>query len=144
MFDKTIKNKNMKLLFSFFLFGILSFTSFSQVYFSCNFREECDWNNSTEKFEGCEKWENISMIKLNKDGTVFTHTTDDLTSRYYVDSKEYDETYDVYTYNVVSDNGNKYYWIIDLTNSEIRLMPLGTEEIYLVRFYVKKSWAEEG
>ncbi len=128
----------LSLCFVFFAANVV----FSQVYFSCNFREECDWNTSEEKFDNCEKWEDFSMFKLNADASMFTHTTDKIKSVYYVESNEYDEEYDVYTYNVVSDAGNKYYWIIDLTNNEIRLMPLGSDNIYLVRFYVKKSWAE--
>lgn len=134
----------MKSILSLVFVFLTAHVVFSQqVYFSCNYREECDWNNSEETFDNCEKWENYSMFKLNNDASMFTHTTDDMKSVYYVESSEYDEEYDVYTYNVVSDAGNKYYWIIDLTNSEIRLMPLDSDNIYLVRFYIKKSWTDE-
>jgi len=129
------------LILLFFVSSIES--SFSQVYFSCDYREECEWNNHDEIFENCEKWEDPSMFRLNADASMFTHTTEKMKSTYYVESNEYDEEYDVYTYDVVSDVGNKYYWIIDLKNNEIRLLPTDKDEIYLVRFYVKKSWTAE-
>ena len=124
-------------------FVCLSTIGFSQIYFSCDQREECDWDGETEEFVNCEKWEDYTMFKLNADASMFTHTTDKLKSVYYVESNSYDEEYDVYTYDVVSDVGNKYYWIIDLKNDEIRLLPTDKDVIYLVRFYVKKSWVEE-
>jgi hypothetical protein len=133
----------MKKFLMFVGIAFMSATSFSQVYFSCDYREECDWNNDKEKFENCEKWEDFSMFRLNADASMFTHTTEKLKSVYYVESNAYDEENDVYTYDVISDVGNKYFWIIDLNNSEIRLLPTDKDVIYMVRFYVKRSWTEE-
>ena len=110
---------------------------YSQVSFSCNYREYCDWNNYTKKFENCEGYEESSLFVMNEAETVFTHTTETIKSSYFVKSSEYDKENDVYTYNVTSDVGNEYYYIFDLKNKEVRILITKEDTIELLRFYVK-------
>ena len=74
---------------------------------------------------------------MNKAETMFTHTIETLKSTYYIDSKEYDKKNDVYTYNVTSDVGNKYYYIFDPKNKEVRAVFTKENKIVLLRFAVK-------
>lgn len=75
---------------------------------------------------------------MNEAETMFTHTTETMKSSYYVTGREYDSEYDVYTYLVTSDVGNKYYYIFDLKNKEIRaLIKDENDNLQLLRFYVK-------
>ena len=110
---------------------------YSQVSFSCTYREYCDWNNYTKKFENCEGYEESSLFVMNEAETVFTHTTETIKSSYFVKSSEYDKENDVYTYNVTSDVGNDYYYIFDLKNKEVRILITKEDTIELLRFYVK-------
>jgi hypothetical protein len=110
---------------------------YSQVSFSCTYREYCDWNNYTEKFENCEGYEESSLFVMNEAETVFTHTTETMKSSYFVKSREYDKENDVYTYYVTSDVGNDYYYIFDLKNKEVRVLIKKEDKIELLRFYVK-------
>lgn len=102
----------------------LTFLSFNnlnaQVSFSCTYRQYCYWSEITEKFDNCDGYEESSLFVMNKAETFFTHTIETLKSTYYIDSREYDEENDVYTYNVTSDVGNKYYFIFDPKNKEVR------------------------
>jgi hypothetical protein len=68
---------------------------------------------------------------------MFTDTTENIKSTYYVNKKEYDEVNDVYTYEVTSDVGNKYYYIFDPKNKEIRVLADADDYNTLIRFYVK-------
>lgn len=91
--------------------GLISFfSSYGQSYFSCDYRQNCDWNSVTEEYDKCgDSYEEASLFKINKDGTVITHTTDNIKSTYYINSKEYDKVNDIWIYDVTSDIGNITY-----------------------------------
>ena len=108
----------------------------AQVSFSCYYREYCDWNDYTQRYEtNCKGYEESSLFEMNEKETMFYHTCSSIKSTYFVKEKEYDSKNDVYTYYVVSDAGNKYYVVFDLNNKQIRFVILSSGQ--LLRFYVK-------
>jgi len=109
----------------------------AQTSFSCIYRQYCYWNEKTEKYGNCEGYEESSLFVMNKAETMFTHTIETLKSTYYVESKEYDEINDVYTYFVTSDVGNKYYYIFDPKNKEVRAVFTKEGKTILINFTVK-------
>jgi hypothetical protein len=117
------------------LFGLTNLKA--QTSFSCTYRQYCYWNETTEKFSNCEGYEESSLFVMNKAETMFTHTIETLKSTYYVESKEYDEKNDVYTYFVTSDVGNKYYYIFDPKNKEVRAVFEKEGKSILIIFTVK-------
>ena len=133
--------KNMKKHFKIlFVIGlcILGNNLFAQVSFSCTYREYCSWNEYTKEFGDCKGYEESSLFVMNDSETMFTHTIESMKSTYYVTSKEYDAEYDIYTYFVTSDVGNKYYYIFDPKNKEIRAVFSDENgKSMLLRFYVK-------
>ena len=127
--------KQTILIMTFALFGLTNLKA--QVSFSCTYREYCYWNETTKKFVDCEGYEESSLFVMNKAETFFTHTIETIKSTYYVESKEYDEKNDVYTYNVTSDVGNKYYYIFDPKNKEVRAVFQRDGKTVLTTFTVK-------
>ncbi len=72
---------------------------------------------------------------------MLTHTTDDIESAYYINSKEKVEDSDVWRLDVTSDVGNNYIYFIDAANKEIRvLVDQGNDDFLLIRFYLKQIW----
>lgn len=124
---------------SLLLLCFLSFSTFAfaQSSFSCHYREYCDWNPSSGKYENCEGYDEASLFVMNEQETMFTHTIESMKSTYYVNKKEYDAENDVYTYDVTSDVGNKYFYIFDPKNKEVRAVFTKDGETRMVRFYVK-------
>ena len=119
-------------------FALLGLTNLkAQTSFSCTYRQYCYWNETTEKYGNCEGYEESSLFVMNKAETMFTHTIETLKSTYYVESKEYDEKNDVYTYFVTSDVGNKYYYIFDPKNKEVRAVIKKEGKTILLTFTVK-------
>ena len=119
-------------------FLAMAFTAKAQVSFSCWHRERCSWNEDLGNFETeCTGYDESSLFVMNESETMFTHTTESIKSTYYVNKKEYDEENDVYTYEVTSDVGNKYYYIFDPKNKEIRVLADADDYNTLTRFYVK-------
>ena len=116
---------------------IISTNVFAQTSFSCKYREYCTWSDYYQKFKNCKGYEDASLFVMNKSETMFTHTTNSIKSTYYVKSKQYDKEHDVFTYSVTSDVGNKYYYVFDLNNKEIRILAKRNGTTTLVRFYVK-------
>ncbi len=116
----------------------MSFTVKAQISFSCWHREYCSWIEALEDYDTeCQGYDEASLFVMNDDETMFTHTTESIKSTYYVKEKKYDEKNDVYTYDVTSDVGNKYYYIFDPKNKEIRVLSESDDYNTLIRFYVK-------
>ena len=115
------------------------FQANTQVSLSCTYREYCEYNDYTDKFEtDCNGYEDVSLFVMNDSETLFTHTTEERKSTYYVTKREYNSENDVYTYNVKSDIGNDYYFVFDLNNKAVKAVYVDDEErTILLRFYVK-------
>lgn len=116
---------------------LLCANAFSQTSFSCYYREYCPWNDETEEYEECSGFEEASLFVVNEEETMFVHTTETIKSSYYIDKKEYDEENEVFVYNVTSDVGNKYIYIFDIPNKQIRVVIIKNESAQMARFYVK-------
>ena len=128
----------MKLTIVLLVISVLSFQNIkAQSSFSCTYRQYCDWDEATQKFANCKGYEENSLFVMNKAETMFTHTIEEMKSTYYVNSKEYDSKNDVYTYNVTSDVGNKYYYIFDPKNKEVRAVFTRDGKTTLLTFTVK-------
>ena len=83
----------------------------AQFFISCDQRTYCKWNDDTPKYDECETWEDNSMFEINEDVTMFTHTTSNMKSSYYIRAGKTDFNNDgeeVMIWDVDSDAGNKY------------------------------------
>ena len=121
----------------------LPFGTYAQLYFSCHYREYCDWDSRQERFVNCQGYDENSIFEMNMEQTMFVHTTETIKSAYYISSKEYDERNNVFSYMVRSDVGNKYLYIFDLENKQIRVLITKNNEIRMLRFYVKSMWKDD-
>ncbi len=75
---------------------------------------------------------------------MFTHTTETITSTYYIKEWDYNEEETKYTMTVMSDVGNKYEMIIDGINNCVAFFYWSKEEEYiLVRHTIKESWYKD-
>ena len=78
---------------------------------------------------------------MNKDETMFTHTTSEMKFTYYVKKSRYtqeEQEKGFFAYDVVSDVGNKYYFIFDMTNKEVKTITKDENgNSILIRYYVK-------
>jgi len=119
-------------------FAILGLTNLkAQTSFSCTYRDYCIWNKITEKFGNCDGYEESSLFVMNKAETMFTHTIESMKSTYYVTSNEYDKEKDVWSYYVTSDVGNKYLFVFDPKNKQIRALYVKDGESILIVYTVK-------
>lgn len=116
---------------------ILSFKVKSQVSFSCTHREVCYWNDKSKSYEECYKYKESSLFEFNKSENMFYHTIENMTSTYYVKSKEYDNLKNIWTYNVVSDVGNYYICFVQPDTNLIKM--LGMDGV-LSMFYIKSAF----
>ncbi|HHG86726.1 MAG TPA: hypothetical protein ENJ82_18400 [Bacteroidetes bacterium] len=124
------------------LFILFSLQVTAQVSISCKYREICLWNDDTESFDECSGYEESSLFKLNKDETMFIHTTETIKSAYYIQEKEVDEETGVWIMTVESDVGNEYIYFMDFENDEVRVAAQVDGEMVMVRFLIKKVWSE--
>lgn len=129
-----MKAKTLFLLATFISLGI---NAIAQTSFSCHYREYCYWNDYTEEFGNCEGYDESSLFVMNDNETMFTHTIESMKSTYYVQEREYDSEKELWFYTVTSDVGNKYIYVFDPKNKEIRALFTRDGKTALLRFYVK-------
>ena len=110
----------------------------AQVSYSCTYRQYCDWDTAEQTYSNCTGYDDHSLFEINKNETMFDHTTESLSSSYYIKSREYDAKNEVYSYQVISDVGNKYYYMFDPNNKQVRALYTTKDGKYnLVIFTVK-------
>jgi hypothetical protein len=82
-----------------------------------------------------------TLFEINPAGTVITHTTPDMTSSYFVQSKSNDGT--VFTYEVKSDAGNTYTFKLDTKGYMLNIYGKTSSGQWYVRsWHVKRMWKE--
>jgi len=118
----------------------------AQTYVSTSNKQTCYWVTSSKLFDKCGTNDEFSsMFVINADQTIITHTTNDIKSSYYVNSKDYMTECNCYTYSVTSDVGNKYTFFMDFDKNAVKILSSGhTDESddYLILFTIKKHWTE--
>jgi|694.fasta_scaffold58177_2 hypothetical protein len=131
-----MKKPNLKK--ALLLFAILfSLNVKSQLSISCYYRETCFWNKYTEKFDACSGYNERGLFEINENQTMIVHTINNITSTYYVKTREYEEETQTLSLNVVSDVGNKYIIIFDAKNLLVKFL---RNDSALVLFYVKSAF----
>ena len=118
----------------------------AQTHVSTSYKQTCYWVPSTKLFDKCGTNDEFSsMFVINADQTIITHTTNDIKSSYYVNSKDYMTECNCYTYSVTSDVGNKYTFFFDYGKSAIKIMSSGHDnsaDDYLILYGIKSHWSE--
>ena len=118
----------------------------TMMHASTSYKEFRYWNPNTSKFDKSDgNNEFSSMFTLNGDETIFTHTTNDIKSSYYVTKKKYMDGCSCYSYEVTSDVGNKYTFFVDLPKDMIKIMSIGhsdEHDDYLIIFTIKSHWKD--
>jgi len=90
------------------------------------------WNDLQEDWElVVNEKEYLTRFEFDEDFTYFLHITSDQTSRYDILSSEYDEESDLFDCEIISDVGNEYLMVIDVTNSRIYFISTGDEPFML-------------
>jgi len=120
---------------------------FAQVSFSCDtrtlFRVDLDSLNE-RTFNKIYSTPENSFFQVKNEYKMFVHTTEEMTSAYYANGvNSYDSTEGVWTFEAISDVGNKYTYYFDLTRNIIRTFMVQDNVTYLVVFNIKKSMVTE-
>ena len=113
------------------------------AFFSTDKVTYCDWDNANEEFINCKETLESSLFKLNDSETMFMHTTESISSSYFVQSSEYDKSTDTYSYKVKSDVGSSYTFIVDLKNDKFSVVGVDKSgSVYLLRHRIKRAWTD--
>lgn len=131
--------KNL-VLFSFLL---SAFLGHSQLSISTDFRQDAVWLPESESWDINSTDEGGTLFEFNNELTQFKHTTETITSNYYISDWKYDEENLLYTMTVTSDVGNEYEVLIDGINNCVCFFYWRDEQYILVRHTIKSSWYNE-
>jgi hypothetical protein len=116
-------------------FGIVK--AKAQLSFSCDSRKFCTYNKATATYGNCEEYEESSLFVISKAKTMFTHITELIKSAYYIMSSQYDKEKDAWSFDVISDVGNKYFYVFEQKNKRVTGFIDNNGEKKLIQFKVK-------
>lgn len=136
----------MKKFILMFLLSVAGFSTFAQLHITTSVREDYLWNEEKNDwvFDTQNKNE-ATFFDFNKDMTMVKHTTPTMTSNYLIKSEVMmDKNRKKYEFDVMSDVGNKYHAIIDVTNNNIRFIGTSSDVgSFMVRHQIKRIWYED-
>lgn len=112
------------------------------TYYSTSKKSTCFWDAQQKTFNRCQDEEFSSLFVLNPGKSVFKHTTDKMTSSYFVQSTEYDSKNKLTSYSVVSDAGNKYTLMVSDDNSRVTFFADKGDDSYIVKYTIRKNWTD--
>lgn len=115
----------------------------AQIYVSCTHRDYYTYSEYDEDFKYDSGYDENSMFEINKEQTMFKHTTPTISSAYYVSSSHYDENDEILYLEVVSDVGNNYLYMFDAKNNLVKVLYEVDNETKLIVFTIKKIWTKE-
>ena len=122
------------------LFLMLNFQVFSQLIVSTKYVEGYIWDENNSKW-GDVFFENerYAFLECNEELTSVTFTSFDTKTTYNMSNLKYDDEYDHYTYDIVSEEGFESVLIVDLKAKEpnVRFLMDIDESTVLVRHTVK-------
>jgi len=112
------------------------------TFFSIEGLDYCEYDSVNKNFNNCTaNAGEASLFELNAGKTMFTHTTSSMTSHYYVQSKKFDSQYNLYTYDVVSDVGNKYVFYIPLNGTgNLSIFKEQGNKSYMIKHHIRRTW----
>lgn len=116
---------------------------YSQFHISTKICEIYSWNQDTKKWVMISQdKESSTLFDFNKEMTMFTHTTETISSTYYIKGSTHPEEH-IWEYDIISDVGNSYYFTIDLKNYNLRFIGINKDgTLFLVRHIIKRSWSD--
>ena len=119
---------------------ILTISTYAQTSFTCKSRETCWWDSDSESYNNCsDSYFDNSVFIMNENEDMVVHRTSSMTSTYYITETEVEDKF--FTYDVVSDVGNKYLLMFDLEKMLIKFM--GTDDegnVFLTMYGIKATF----
>ena len=127
----------MKVTVYISIFFILGYSFLNgQTSFSCTFRQYCYWNDNIKIYQNCKGYEENSIFVVSKDENSFTHVIENMKTTFTVKQRQYDKETDIWTYHASTAEGNKYTYIFDPRNKEIRFVPDKDEKTVMQLFTI--------
>jgi hypothetical protein len=114
----------------------------SGTYFSTDRRKTCYWDPNDKVYKNCQEEDAATLFVLNANKTMFKHTTDKMSSTYYVQNKVYKEDKKSTHYEVVSDAGNKYTFIVPDDGSTLMIWCDKGNDSYYINYTIRRRWSE--
>ena len=86
------------------------------------------------------KDETVTLFEFNEKVTQFKHTTETMSSTYFITSKEYDSDDNSWTIKATSDTGDDYTLLVELDKDNLSIFYVKDDEIKLVIYKIKSTW----
>ena len=119
---------------------MITISTYAQTSFTCKSRETCWWDSYLESYNNCsDSYFDNSVFIMNENEDMVVHRTSSMTSTYYITETEVEDKF--FTYDVVSDVGNKYLLMFDLEKMLIKFMGADDEgNVFLTMYGIKATF----
>jgi hypothetical protein len=113
------------------------------TFFSTERKSTCYWDVTAKEYRNCQDEAATTLFVLNPNKTVFRHTTDNMSSSYFVQNTTYAADKHLTSYEVVSDAGNRYTFMVpDDGASLLILNNVDPNNTYYVKYTIRRKWTQ--
>lgn len=124
--------------------ALLASSSYANLMFACESFRRCLYSEQDQDYTDCSKdVMSPSLFELDDGGRIFTHTTADITSTYYIKTSEYNAESKILFLTVVSDVGNKYSYAFSVANKRVAAQGVDQDGVKFMLILETKSVYKE-
>jgi hypothetical protein len=116
---------------------LITISSTAQYHFVTNSIEEYVYNDASKSYVLLETKSEIAFMRFNKEFTYCKLNSSIGAESFICEFVKAQEGVNAWEYNVIAENGGKYYMIIDLDALDVRFLSIRNSIYYLRRFKIK-------
>ena len=121
------------ILYSLVLF-FFPINVFSQFTWNTKEIHICKFNNSSQFFEDCETYREKALIRINEENTTLNLITSSYKRNFYINNIEKDKELDVLILELIEDDGEDFFCVLDENKGEFRIMYKVEYDTYMTIF----------
>jgi hypothetical protein len=116
---------------------LMCLTLQAQSYISSDKNYLTAFNDKTEEYDLISEYDEYNFFRINKAVTIIEHVSSEFQCSYLIKNVEKEPK--VWTFNTVSNKGEKYNIVLDLENNNIRLI-FYIDKVYMIQYTINKIW----
>lgn len=134
----------MKTILVFLFALVLTLSSQAQLNITTSTRTDAVYNEALDQYDITgDTFEEVTFFAFSADFKMITHKTENITSKYVINSSTKVEGGKSFELDITSDIGTRYLMIIDTENRSLRFVYMWEGKVHLIQYAIKSFWSDK-